>query len=642
MNSLSFSDDSKVRKIGNEVFENSLITSLTLPSKLIELSDDWCKGADHLNEVNIDSNNKYYYSSKENFLFFIYDDRYEILFAPRNFEGIYLIENGITRVCNSSFQNVRSIRKLISQSSSLEFIGSFSFYKCESLQKVQLFRGQELKIDKFCFAESNSLSSIEIECKTLSIGENCFENCKSLSIIDFKNNLDKITLNSRAFKGCDSLEIFVLNKLNEVEIRKECFKEIPNLKSIAIISKSISLGEKFIQNCKLLSYVKIECENDLTISSNTFDCCQNLNTISLCSSSLLKLKNNSFLDKSELSTIELSGKTVEISPKCFENCTSLTIFFIKNSGKIKIDENQFQNCNNLSRIVIQSTKTIGPDNDSKIEINDNGFSGAINLNCFEVVGGDIILNNKHFENCSLLEKIFVENALNIVLENRCFFEAPKIKKVEISGKNVSIKQSCFENCSSITDLILKNSDNINLGRRSFYNCSNLKGQIDFTSTKNLNIDDSCFIGTIIKQVKLKSENVVIGNESFKNIQSITSFSINSLGATKLGYNCLEKCEKLTKFNAVATNEFHAGNYCFNGANKLVDVVIDSKKVSFDDFCFYNCSKLALVNLPSANETTYFSNTFTGCYKNMKFEPENLPNRHIIETETENSQYCILI
>ena len=76
-------------------------------------------------------------------------------------------------------------------------------------------------IEKHSFAECKSLYKMYIL-------ERCFEKCSSPSKFEIKaqEKNSKITLNSQAFKVCDSLKRFYVNNISEINIEKECFKDL--------------------------------------------------------------------------------------------------------------------------------------------------------------------------------------------------------------------------------------------------------------------------------------------------------------------------------------------------------------------------------------------------------------------------------
>lgn len=653
--SLTFSEDSKIQSIGKEVFKNSPISTFSIPAKLRKLDDDWCCGCDNLSQIEVHHKNKYFKIYGQGFLLHIYRKKNEYLFAPRDFEGDFIIDEGTTRIGNYCFSGREHIAGLISQAWSLEVIDSFAFYKCKNLLKIEIHFGQTLKLGNFCFAQSKKIQSAEFDCKDLEVGENCFENCVQLSSVLFKN-AKKIKLNAKAFKNCSSLDLFVIRNVSEFNVGDECFKGLAKLNSIGFNADSVILSENFIQNCPLLSLVIIESKEDLTIPSVTFSGCNNIRIVKLSSSSTLKLNNQCFKRKSHLQTVDLSGKSVEISEECFDECSSLNHFQIIQSGNIKIDQNPFKECNEIESIKIESTIDMGPDINSKIELGRNCFSGFINLKSVEFIGGDIELKNQCFNSCSSLENLSILDAKNVTidyeqfanftslqkiiinsdskvdLDNKCFYGSDKIESVSISGKIISLKRSCFEKCSSLSTLAISQADIISLGPQAFYKCVNLVRDIDLSAVSTLVVADNCFNGTRLNEVVLQADDVTVGNEAFKNCMEITSVSLPSSNVARFEYSCFEGCKNIQTIDVRANQEISAGKNCFYQNEKLQSATFECVKVYFGEFCFNCCKELNEILVQEAKHITYCTNSFRNCPKNMLLRHNDNADINIYEPE----------
>lgn len=149
--SLNFPQDSAVKVIGNSVFSNTDITKIFIPKNLIKLDDLWCENANKLKEIEVDKKNQFF-SIKNKFLIYKKEEDFEILFAPRDFEGEYLVPEGVTRIGNYSFSRCKGITSLKSISGSLVKVGSHSFDHCENLESVDFNQDSTLILDSFCFS----------------------------------------------------------------------------------------------------------------------------------------------------------------------------------------------------------------------------------------------------------------------------------------------------------------------------------------------------------------------------------------------------------------------------------------------------------------------------------------------------------
>ena len=98
------------------------------------------------------------FSVVRDFLIFNNTDKYEVLFAPKNFNGNYSVDVETIRIGNYCFSNVKGLLSLNSNALSLQIIGSHAFYKCDELNRITINQCKNLTIGNFGFAENAKLS----------------------------------------------------------------------------------------------------------------------------------------------------------------------------------------------------------------------------------------------------------------------------------------------------------------------------------------------------------------------------------------------------------------------------------------------------------------------------------------------------
>ena len=165
-------------------------------------------------------------------------------------------------VSNNAFQNT-PIKK-ISSSTSIANLFGYAFAGCKNLEEIDLSGLKKLPdvyymdygIYAHTFSNCISLKKIVLPHMQLEIGQNAFENCKSLEAFDFTDvtELDKfafancsslkdidlkgvIYLNDRCFQGCRGLERVVMHCVSQFFISD--FEGCNNLTSIVIDSEQI-------------------------------------------------------------------------------------------------------------------------------------------------------------------------------------------------------------------------------------------------------------------------------------------------------------------------------------------------------------------------------------------------------------------
>ncbi|EAY04471.1 surface antigen BspA-like [Trichomonas vaginalis G3] len=153
------------------------------------------------------------------------------------------------------------------------------------------------------FSNCVKLSTIIIPANCTTIGDGAFSNCVSLSNITFESNSHMRSLSSTAFSGCSSLLNYTIPDSYD-EINSSCFggsKYITtvNIKSNLTIKKiaskafssfplaSINFGSgttvSFIDDSAFINsqIAKFEMDSPMTISSNAFNGCTKLSSISV-------------------------------------------------------------------------------------------------------------------------------------------------------------------------------------------------------------------------------------------------------------------------------------------------------------------------------------------------------------------------
>lgn len=564
--SLSFSIDSVVMIIGNSAFDGSSLATLIIPKNFRKFNNLWCKGANELNEIEVEEHNRFF-SIENGFLIYKNEQKHEILFAPRIIKDEFNVPEEIARIGSYSFYRRNGLTSIQSFSPNLQIIGSYSFSMCENLKNVVLKQDSNITIGGHCFQSSIKLSSIEIECNELKILENCFNNCKSLSSIklnvsnkiqlcaeefsncpslkDFSfintneiligkecfsdsnnikfvsfNKVNKINLYPKSFTKCNGLENISVNNANKLKVGKECFKDLANLKSIGFITHSILLEDNFAEGCKELTFINIQCEiGSITIYSSALKSSK-LKNIGLHSPKV-KLCHNCFKGLQNLELIEINSDNLKIGENCFDDCPSLTSFILKVDKKFIVDKNTFIKFNSLKKL--------------KIETKSN---------------------------------------LRICIESMSALK--KLEEIVICGKIVVIEDSAFNNCESLTSVKINKSGTIRIGKNQFTNCKKLQ-TIDIDSTTEIGQNGPstvefgifCFSGaTKLKTFTIKGGDVKISNDCFKTCSSLTELYFLDVNTIVIEENQFSTCQSLNSVIIQSKNLINLGIGCFSNLKEL--------------------------------------------------------------------------
>ena len=453
--SLSFSENSYVKSIGASCFLNSTIESFSIPKSLTEFDNEWCNGADKLNKVEVDPRNTKIFAF---FSMLFVQDEGKLIFAPRDSEGEIMIPDELTYIGVCCFQNANDIRSLISVNSSLEVIDSYAFYGCRNLEKASI-KSDKLTVKKSCFAFSNKLTSVEFNCKHLSLHHRCFENCSSLNSISFLN-LEDITLQSYVFNECNSLSKVNINSGSLIKLDDKSFFGQSSIKSIRLSAQSIEYPNNFEIKCNSLIEIWFESKKGLVLSQSMFYRLQQLKSVKIKTEGTIKMKQFCFVDMNNLETVEVTGDEIEMETYCFYNCSSLSTFILQSNKQITLDsQNIFNTYKSLRKIELTSSSSLTIDDyflENAASLTDVRLSGqglTIKANCFSgcqklanfsiIKTGDISIQQNQFINCKKLDKITIEINNSDHLESKvdfgvdCFSRANDLKEIIISGNIIT-------------------------------------------------------------------------------------------------------------------------------------------------------------------------------------------------------------
>ena len=266
---------------------------------------------------------------------------------------------------------------------------------------------------KFIKKGSNNeeIKVLKIPDKITSIGSGAFSGCISLTGIEIPDSVQKIE--SSAFKGCTNLSSVNLPKNNSFKkIPDYCFE---NCKSLSIID--LSFGEdgnnvkKFfvseIGQCAFRNsgLTEIDLNSVATLGNAAFSGCTTLEDIGELSNSLITIPGSCFM-KTGLKSVVIPDSVTKIDYWAFAQLDNLSSIEVGN-GVTLIPNNFVMGCKNLKKAVFHGTIT---------RIDERAFASCTNLSEIEITWDALNkIEDGAFLNCSSLK-------YEIELNKDCYFD----------------------------------------------------------------------------------------------------------------------------------------------------------------------------------------------------------------------------
>ena len=542
-----------------------------------------------------------------------------------NTRTIYNFTNTTINVAATAFYNSNNLRNI--NMNNLEIITHNAFANCVSLDEIFITKSvKQIETDTFvsCFAPTLTFEyDNSITTPYLSIFGRAFYGCSGLtnvtvpkSVKGFYNwdyNTYELGSNpSNAFINCTSLASITISSYLE-NIGSNVFENCPNLTSVIFTDDDGGNGltmeyRTFYNNSSITNIV---LTNTLkVIGNNSFEGCTGLTTITI-PGSVTNIKENAFSGCTGLLTVIFesgTGDGMEIGVSAFKNLSNITTLTLENIKTI--GSSAFEACTGITTITIPSTVTsIGP----------NAFKGCTNLATviFEARTENLTIDASAFEGCTSITTITISNTVTSIGAN-AFNGCINLATITFetgASKNLVIGENAFDSCP-VTVLTLNRVSSI--GLNAFNNCVNLQ-TINITDESCSLIGEGTFNGcTNLETVNINGNNLVIGNNAFKNLSTINNISLSNV--LSIGNSCFEGCSDLTSISIPSTCS-SIGSNAFKGCSNLATVAINGSNITIGDNAFLNLNALNSITL--SNILSIGISSFEGC--------ANIPSIIIPET-----------
>ena len=180
-----------------------------------------------------------------------------------------IVDPSVTEMPDSIFQGCETLIEIIFRGNKLVRIGKDAFSGCINLTPITAFK----KCESFA-------GRLVIPKSVLSVGISCFEDCCSLTSVDFEPSKTAVELSVNGFIGCTQLRSVRLPR-NLSSIPVQCFLGCRSLTTIDTPRYTQYIGYSAFCGCTSLESITIRSSNLLIIEKDLFKNCSSLSTINI-------------------------------------------------------------------------------------------------------------------------------------------------------------------------------------------------------------------------------------------------------------------------------------------------------------------------------------------------------------------------
>lgn len=644
LSSVTFADNSRLKTIGDNAFDTTNISSVSLPASLKVIGEEAFKRCKLLSSVTMQEGVTTIGASA-----FLGDSYLSSITLPASlttlgnsvFDSCSYLKSITVAEGNQAYSSNDGVLFNVDQTTLLQYpaakgtsytvptsvttIGDYAFANNTKITSVVLPDGVK-SIGKYAFSKATNLKSLELGNSLETIGRLAFWNCSDLQKLTIPATVT--TIDSNAFYNCNDTKFEVPSDALKDMVRSAGASE--NNITVAAPPADVTFTAAGV-TYKVLTEpangqngtVKIGDGDNAAAPSAT-------GTLTIPTTvtnggktySVVSVAHAAFMD-SKLTAITLPEGITSIGGSAFRN--SAVTSFAMPSTVIEIGEYSF-NSEALSSISISNSL-------SKIPA--NAFYGS-GLRTVSLPEGVTEISELAFCSCNNLQTVALPATLTTI-QKRAFWSNEALREVTIAqgSRLKTVEENAFQWCSTLKSIQLPDTLET-IGQGAFSNCTKLSS-IGLTKGNRLkSLGDAAFSSTAITSFYYPATLTSVGAQSLSRCGSLTEITVaedhpnyksvdgvlfSKDGTTLIQYPANKKAFEYTTPAGVKT----IGTYAFQGtSSRLKEIVIGDgvetvKAFAFQDsqaesisiadsvtsmekLCFYKCPYLETIKLSSGMDT----------------------------------------
>ncbi|MBR3148828.1 MAG: leucine-rich repeat protein, partial [Eubacterium sp.] len=574
-------DGKKIKRICNNAFLNSSVTSVVLQN-----------GIEELQEYSFVSSTIKYIALPDSITYFGAKFRY-----AHCLEKIDL-PSTLTYISSNCFENCKELREL-DIPDSVEEIDCYAFRNCPKLERIKLPANLK-ELYYGTFKNCTSLMAISIPGSVESIQYDTFNGCTSLAYVTLNNGIKQIDNN--AFYNCSSLKEINI-PASVIYIDNNPFKGCNSVKSVVVDSNNLVFDSR--ENCNAIIET---AENCLVVGF----------AASTIPSSVIGLGKWAF-GFSEIESIDLPEGLIYFGESAFAYCNQLKSLSIPKNVKY-ISDNLCARCENLTSVSIpEGVLSIGDSffgctSLKEITIPDSvtfigSFSGDTSLTKVNFGKGLKVIDDYAFNGCTALKNLSLPNGLRYIGDN-AFIGCSSLTSVTIPETVENIGAFSFKGCTALDNIVIPEKA-ISIGVSAFVDTAyyNKESNWIFYHTA----------GQFMKQLYI-GKHLILSIMFYVSSSEVPSFNYTETGDVlpiKNGTITIADCanhENISGYVSGANSDYsskypkvttviipdsvkHIGAASFTRIDTLENVTLPASLEEIGNYAFYQCKLNANMKIP---------------------------------------------
>lgn len=592
-------DGKLVAVIGDGIFEDSDITSVTIPAGVYKIEKEAFKNCENLTSVSIPGT----VNTIEGYAFYGCKSLKNIdlpvsvaKIGKLAFHGSGLTEVDIPRTLTEietcAFCSCKSLTKVHIPESVVK-IGEEAFNGCSSLKEISISEGLT-EIDKWAFGECQELTEVQLPNSIKSIGKRAFYNCNNLERVNGISG-SNIEIGEEAFRECSKLESFSMSGVTKVGdsafyrsgLKEMNLDEVTSIGSWAFMDSGLvtvnlpnvkTIGEAAFVRCKQLTEISYP---ELAVDGSLLQGCESLLSIRF-PHGVEAIEKANLLDCKSLQKVSLSDTVTNIDLDAFLQVPLL---------EIEVDKENPLFCS-IDGVLYNKDKNI-------LAAFPNAREGD-----YHVPDGTIKIYEWSFYDCHI-DDLYLPTSVTVIGSNafkghniyKTDYEKCRLKNIYYAGTKdqwKKIQNNCIEELQSAGVTIhFKDGSTQKLGKQPEKNSSSMLAssstlQYELTigadnkgKAKVVRMIDemgTIYIPNVVSVDGQDFEVTEIADGVLAGRQNIVNLFIGK-NVRSIGKNAFKGCSKLKNIAIESTELKSVGKNAFKGIHARAKIEVPSEKLS---------------------------------------------------------------